>query len=279
MSDRYFLFRWDDVPGIDNGQLISHLEKCLGTTWARNAEIKKDSTNKIITVTDGKNSLTLKIENVVVLDLGKGETFKYDMKREYGKLTIYNKEAAFILRELGPEDDEELQKLGSAVSERSLKEPRAMVKALHSADEEDFLKAATVLLSMEDVALRPLLEALSPDVPERRVWDMQAIVDLQLKNRVRIAKALESMLDDKRPIPPPETPPSVEEKPIPRRVCDEAYMMLRKLLAFEETEEEQFFNADSFLNKSDVERDAEIRRARTSKRWTPLAQQFSETEE
>jgi len=279
MSHKYFLFKWDDVPGRDDGQLISHLEKCLGASWAKNAEIKKDSTNKTITVTDGKNSVTFKLENVAVLDLGKGETYEYDVKREGGKLTIYNKEAAFILRELGAEDDEELRKLGSAVSERSLKEPRTVVKVLHSAEEDDFLKAAAVLLSMEDVALRPLLDTLSPDVPERHVWDMQAIVDLQVKNRLQIAKALENMLDDKRPIPPPETPPSVEEKPIPRRVCDEAFMMMRKLLAFEETEEEQFFNADAFLNMSDVERDAEIQRARTSKKWTPLAQQFSLTEE
>lgn len=279
MSDRYFLFRWDDVPGRDNGQLINHLEKCVGASWAKNAEIKKDNANKTITVTDGKNSLTLKLDNVAVLDLGKGETYEYEVKREGGKLTMYNKEAAFILRELGPEDDEELRKLGSAVSETSLKGPRAVVKVLHSADEDDFLKGAAVLLSMEDVALKPLLDTLSPDVPERHVWDMQVIVDLQLKNKMRIAKALENMLDDKRPVPRPETPPSVEEKPIPRRVCDEAYLMMRKLLAFEETEEEQFFNADEFLNKSDGEKDAEIARAKTSKRWAPLAQQFSETEE
>ena len=279
MSDRYFLFRWDDVPGKDSSQLIDHLEKCLGAFWAKNAEIKKDGTNKAITVTDGKNSLTFKLDNVAVLDAGTGETYEYDVKREGGKLTIYNKEAAFILRELKPEDDEELRKLGTAASERSLKEPRAVIKVLHSADEDNFQKAAVALLSMEDVALRPLLDALNPDVVERHVWDMQAIVELQVKNRMQIASALEKMLDDQRPVPLPETAPSVEEKPIPRRVCDEAYIMMRKLLAIEETEEEQFFNADAFLNMSEVERDAEIQKLRTSKKWTPLTQQLSEAEE
>ena len=48
--------------------------------------------------------------------------------------------------------------------------------------------------------------------------------------------------------------------------------MMRKLLAFEETEEEQFFNADAFLNKEDNEKDAEIRRLKESKRWLPLTE-------
>jgi hypothetical protein len=277
MSDRGFLFSWDDIPGKDSRQFLNHLEKCAKIDWVKNAEIKKDSTNKTITVTDGTHSLTLKIENVAVLYLGDGETYEYDVKREEGKTTIYSKEALFILRELDFENDKELRNLANAVSEKSLKDPRAMVKALHSEDENESLKASSVLLNIEDLALGPLFEALSPEVPERWVWDMQTVVDLQVNNRLRIAEALETMLDDKRPVEMPEHP-GAEEQSVPRRVCDEAYLLMRKLLAFEETEEEQFFGGRDFLSSSDEEKDSEIRRARTSKRWAPLTEQFSQEE-
>jgi hypothetical protein len=279
VSDQGSLFSWDDIPGRDSRQLLYHLEKCVRVSWVKNAEIKKDATNRTVTVTDGKNSLTIKLENVAVLDLGDGETYEYELKREGGKLTVYNKETLFILRELDSGDDEGLRKLANAVSEKSLKDPRALVNVLHSDDEDDSLRAASVILDVGGIAQGPILDALNPDAPERLIWDMQTVVELQVNGRTSIAKNLENMLDDKRPVPLPEPSLSEEEKLVPRRVCDEAYLMMRKLLAFEETEEERFFNTDEFLNKTDVEKDAEIQRARTSKRWIPLAQQFSETEE
>jgi len=127
---------------------------------------------------------------------------------------------------------------------------------------------------MGDVAFTPLLGGLSPDVPEDYVWDMKTVMDLQLNNRVKLAKVLENMLEDKRSLEMPEPPPDTEEEFLPRRVCDEAYLLMRQLLSFEEGEEEQFFNTNAFLNLSDEEKDTEIKRVQTSKKWIPLTEQF-----
>jgi hypothetical protein len=55
--------------------------------------------------------------------------------------------------------------------------------------------------------------------------------------------------------------------------------MLRHLLSFEEDEETLFLNEDLFLNMTDEEKDREILRAKSSKRWIPLTEQFFEYEE
>ena len=281
-NEEYYLISWDDIPGRDSKQLIGHLEKCLKANWVKGAEIEKSDDNKTITVTDGKNSLTLRLakeRHAVVLKLGEEETYEYILRKENGKLNIYNKEIVLILRELDSEDDEELEKLAKTITKRSWKDPRVVVNIWHSDDEDDSSKAAAVLLSMEDIALTPLLDALSPDIPEDYVWDMETIVEIQMENRIKIAKALEDMLQDKRFIKLPELPPSTEESHAPRRVCDEAYLIMRRLLSFEEDEEEQFFNSNEFLNMTDEEKDAEISRAKASKRWIPPPEQFFEGEE
>lgn len=279
MNKEYFLFSWDDIPGKDSKKLIDHMEKCHKLAWVKKAEIQKSDDDKTITLTDGKNSLTLKLENTVVLELGDEETYEYNLIKENGKLNIYNNEVLLILRELDSEDDEGLEELATITKKRSWKTPQVIVSILHTDDEDDSSKARAVLLDLGDIVLTPLLDTLSPTVPEDYVWDMETIVDLQMENRLKIAKALENMLEDKRPREMPELPPKTEESYVPRRVCDEAYLLMRRLLAFEEREEEQFFNADEFLNMTDEEKDAEISRAKTSKRWIPLTEQFYEVEE
>ena len=52
------------------------------------------------------------------------------------------------------------------------------------------------------------------------------------------------------------------------RICDEAYLALRRLLAHDEDEMAQERNAHEFLALEDEAKDAEIRRARESGAWT-----------
>lgn len=278
MSERGYLFSWDDVPGKDSKRFVMHLAKCAKINWVKDAEITKDFANKTITVASGMNSITLKLENVAVLYLDDNETYEYDVKKGEGKTAIFNTEALFILRELDPYDDEELGDLASDISEKSLKVPKVMVKSLHSEDKGESLKAGSVLLSIKSLALGPLLDALDSKVPERWVWDMQTIMDLQVNNRLKIVKALELALEDKRSIKMPEHP-GQEVQHVPRRMCDEAYMLMRKLLSLEETEEEQFYVTRDFLNNSDEEKDAEIKTARNSKKWVTLTEGLPENPE
>jgi hypothetical protein len=281
VDGEYFLFRWSGVPGSDSIRLRDHLEKGLKLGWAKRAEISKSVDNETVTVTDGINTVTLSLDterNRVVLKVGGGETHEYILRRDNRKLDVYAKEVGIILREIDSDDDEALETLAKNITENSWKDPRDVVELLHSGDEEDSSKAAAVLLSMEDTPLTPLLDALSSDIPEDYVWDMETIVNIQLENRVKIAKALEQILKDKRYLKPPELPPGTEETPVARRVCDAAYLLMRQLLAFED-EEDQMLNSDEFLGMTEEEKDAEISRAKASKKWLPLANRIYEDEE
>ena len=278
----YFLFKWNSIPGSDSIRLREHLEKGLKLGWAKRAEIRKSVDNETVTVTDGVNTITFRLDterNRVVLEVGDGATHEYILRRDNRKLDVYAKEVGMIIRETDSDDDEALEKLAKTITENSWKDPRDVVELLHSDDEEDSSKAAAVLLSMEDVPLTPLLDALSSDIPEDYVWDMETIVNIQVENRVKIVKALNKMLKDRRYIKLPALPPGTEETPVARRVCDEAYLRLRQLLAFEEDEEDQMLNSDEFLDMTEEEKDAEISRAKSSKKWLPLANRIYEDEE
>jgi hypothetical protein len=279
MNKEYYLFSWGNIPGEDNEKLVNHLEKCLKLNWVKNADIHKSDDNTTITLTSGKHTLILRLENIVLLELGIEETYKYAVQKENGKLNVYNNEARLILRELNSEDDEGFERLANIITERSREAPRVVVNTLRSDDQDDVDKARTVLLNMGDLVLTPMLDGLSPTDPDGYAWDIEAIVDIQMENRVKIAKALENMLEDKRSLEMPELPPGTEESYVPRRVCDEAFLLMYRLLSFETSEEEQFFSADVFLNMADNVKDAEINRVKTSKRWILLAEQIDEFEE
>ena len=277
MDRDYLLFDWNKVPGGDDEKLISHLQKCVKINWLENAEIKKSDDGQEITLSYGKKLVTLKLEvpNKVVLKLSDEELYEYDLiKEDEDALNLYNKDVILKLKELNSEDDEGLEKLSNNIVETSIAESKMIIDLLHSEHEDESSKSKAVLQSTGEIMLTPLLHSLNPDVPEDYVWDMTTVLDMQMENRVLIAKALDVMLDDKRDLKLPFQAPGIEETFTPRRVCDEAYRMMRQLLAFKEGEMEQFFNTDAFLNMSDKERDTEIKRFRTSKRWIPLTEQF-----
>lgn len=270
--ENHLVFNWNEVPGKDSKKLLDHLEKCLKLGWVGNAEIKKSDDNKTISVTNGKNHLTLRQKDTAKLELDGGETHDYGLETN-NEINVYNIEALLVLRDLDFDDDQGLENLARTISENAWKDPRIIVGLLHSKDEDDAGKARTVLLSIGDTALTPLVESVSPDIPEKYVWDMKTIINIQMETRLRIVRLLEKMLEDKRPVEMPELPPGTEEKYVPRRVCDEGYLLMRRLLAFEEGEEDRFFNADAFLQMENKERDAEIIRAKASRRWIPLTGQ------
>ena len=86
-----YLFNWDDVPGNDSEGLLKFLKDNIKPDWVENAEIKKSDDGKNITVTNGKNSLILKLdkkEEGVNLETD-GRRYKYRLKKEDGKLNVY----------------------------------------------------------------------------------------------------------------------------------------------------------------------------------------------
>ena len=174
------------------------------------------------------------------------------------------------IAETGVDDVKTLDSMTETILEKSYKDPREVVGLGHSENEDIRATASALLLSLGNLVLLPLLDSVATDIPEDYVWDMQTATQLHLDGRARIVEALAKMLADTRPVTVGLPFALTEEKPVPRRVCDEAYLLLRKLLAFEENEEDRMFNEQAFLEMEDKERDSEIKRFLQTKTWISL---------
>ena len=182
------------------------------------------------------------------------------------------------MKKIDTEDDESLLNLAQLIRDNSWRNPSKLVDILHSDDDENSTKAAAILLDIDDLALTPILDSINFNNAEDLVWDMETVVDIQLKNRFRIVKILDKMLLDKRMLEQPEPSEEIEEEQVPRRVCDEAYIMMRRLFALED-EETELMNVDMFLDLPVEVQDAEIARIKKTKKWVSLIERAFEEEE
>lgn len=187
-----------------------------------------------------------------------------------GEAEVYKGIEAEI-RELNPDDPKQVDALKELIQERGWKQTRKIVALLHGEDEQMSQNAMGMIMELGDLALTPLLDASEEASPENRVIDLNQVVEVQLANRNRIVENLEVMLSDKTMLPPTMLPIGLEEAPLSRRVCDEAYLMMRLLFALDD-EEAAFANKDAFLEMTEEERDQEIARAVKSQKWINLTE-------
>ena len=174
------------------------------------------------------------------------------------------------MRRLSPSQRAELSALAKSVVRDSRALPRAAAAHLSDPDPNLAGNAMSLLIDTEDLATVPMLEAPEPQDAYDRVARLTVAVDSQVELRRTIADRLKQMLDDKRPMNY-EKGPIVEEATPQSRVCDEAYVLLRRLLNATEDREKQDSNARIFLRLPEARKDIEIRKARSSQRWTDLA--------
>jgi len=104
------------------------------------------------------------------------------------------------LKTTSSEEEEKLEKIANAMEEKARTEPREVVSMLHGSGEENFKKAAFVVLELGDLAFAPLLDSLNEDPPEDYVWDMETLVDIQISHRHKLGKILNAMLLDTREV-------------------------------------------------------------------------------
>jgi len=205
---------------------------------------------------------------VLISGISCSQNYKKEDKDVYKRIET-------AIHELDLDDAQALDSLVQRIREKSWKEPRKVVEILHSGEDKDSEKAAAVLLELGDIALVPLLEKVDLSDPDSAVWEMKLAVDIHLANRAHVVKLLEEMLEDTTVVEPGVSLVHVEEAPVPKRVCDEAYLIMRTLFALED-EDTRLMNTDAFLDLSDEERDTEIKRARESGKWTSLVEQAYE---
>lgn len=180
------------------------------------------------------------------------------------------KELIEALRRISPKEQFQLDELAKDVVRDSRALPRAAVAHLTDPNQNLADNSLSLLIGIEDVATVPLLEAPEPAEAYDRVARMTIVVDSHLEVRNTIVERLKKMLDDKRPMNYQKMP-RVEETPPPSRVCDEAYVLLRRLLNTAEDKETQIANTRLFLRLPEARKDIEIRKAQNSRTWTNLA--------
>lgn len=197
---------------------------------------------------------------------------KEDNNIERNKMENLN--LAMQLKKVDVDDYKKLDSISEEIILRSRKDGRELVNILHSSDAIERKKAANLILGLGDLVIIPMLDSLDNENPDNYAWEMDAIVTSHLEDRNKIVSKINSMLLDKRLMKTPKLMGVSEEQPTPRRVCDEAYLMLRKILAFKDDEEELMTNERFFLGMSNEEKDEEINRLKYSNDWISLSEKM-----
>ena len=145
--------------------------------------------------------------------------------------------------------------------------PRAATRLWTNAEEPLAGDAFEVLVEVEDLAIVPLIEGPLRDEPQTAAMAMDLVTEQELKLRKRVLDRLAQWLDDKRLISEAPRVARYEERPPEIRVCDNAYLALRRLVHFGEDEFARVVDAHHFLQLTDAQRDEVIAKAKATKTW------------
>jgi hypothetical protein len=166
------------------------------------------------------------------------------------------------LARLASDDDEEgIERIVRAATEESRSAADAAV-AVWLEGGELGTRARSILVSLDDLALASLARSRIPAESSDRAFRMQAIARGARAAQTRAVNALFASLDDRTDL---GSPGGVAESRAPaRRVCDEAYLLLRGLLFADGAVAGSVASSEAFLANPERERDALIREAKTS---------------
>lgn len=169
------------------------------------------------------------------------------------------------LQPIDPEDENALDAMTADARDRGRESANAATELWRSFDIHVSGRAAALLHRLGDLAISPLMAPPDQVADSRQVWALRTADAAERGLRKKVELRLIAALGDRRAVPPTAEPGAMDEMPLPRRVCDEAYLLLRKLSNLEETVEEYYMNERAFLRQADPERDLEIQNALRSR--------------
>jgi hypothetical protein len=161
------------------------------------------------------------------------------------------------------------QSLGADLLAESRAPATAAASAWQTDDPAVRRNARAVLNEMEEAALDPLLKANGKLDPDEQVWRMTMVVETIDDLRRSAAAMLDRQLTNQQPAPLPSMP-GAEERDPSRRVCDEAYLLMSRLIATDSGSEAFLLRMRQFTQMSKTARDAEIQSTRRSAAWRGL---------
>jgi hypothetical protein len=137
--------------------------------------------------------------------------------------------------------------------------------------------AVAILTRMGESAIQPLAE-LSARLPDAKALDaLRLAVEAQIRLEAALRDRLDRALQDKRLFQPP--PSKADEPPPPRRVCDQAYLLLRALRYLKESTATALVTEREFLNFPEELKEQQIARARMKQPWTDLLDEVEDDPE
>lgn len=162
-----------------------------------------------------------------------------------------------------------LRQLARDISSDSRKLLETLAHLWAYAEEPYRRKVETVLNRLGAVSVPSLLALKAPAPAAKAAFQAARAL---LKTQKLLAARLLQLMDSRVPMPPVPSAGQTEEKELPSRECDEAYLLARQLLKGDDAERQRSRLRRVFLLMSETERDAEIARYRAAGSWQPLVE-------
>lgn len=166
--------------------------------------------------------------------------------------------------------DDALAQLAVQLAAETLDAPRAITHEYNVGDEQRADKAGIVILELRELVLRPLLGEFDETAAGRRVAFLEAALRLQLLLQQGVWNRLGELLADKKPIAHPTLDVSAPADAASRRMCDEAYVWIRRLAKVDGSNDPGSPGEDEFLAMKVETRDAAIRTWLQGRLWEAL---------
>jgi hypothetical protein len=161
----------------------------------------------------------------------------------------------------------ELERLAGEIEADALAAPTAVIHQWATGDKTESGKAGSVVLDLDELAVTPMLGEFDSARVDWRFRLMESAVELLLQLRQRILAKLDGHLGREAVL---ETSGQAGPGATPVRVCDEAYLCVRRLAKVEQGAEGGFSSESEFLKLGPAERSREILRWRRSRTWAAL---------
>jgi hypothetical protein len=168
---------------------------------------------------------------------------------------------------LKPDDSDGIERVARRIVEEARRAPAAVLDATTARGRGSAVNPTYLLLQLDDAATGVLRERLADCSSARRRQYILWLLDAHRRQRGRVLVRLEALLDERRPLAPPDLPRNGDARKPPRRVCDDAFLIMRRLLAVPQIEDSAGAD-EAFLEMSLPDRNREIAARRSSQRWS-----------
>lgn len=180
------------------------------------------------------------------------------------------------IQKLNTNREAEVTGFARGLAQASRQPAQDLVQLWRAGSTEQSSKAVEVLSRMEETSIVPLIGYAGSATPAQDVWMIRTAVQNEIDLRLKLVRRIDRLLEDRRAVVRPAPARPVESAPPARRVCDDAYVLVDRFLDPAASTETRAARADQFLGLRDPQKDAEIRKLRTSRTWKRLLEESPE---